>query len=63
MNNLIHIVCPSCRTTNRLLSKRLSEHPKCGKCQKSLFNGVPLVLDLRTGRKNTEPIRARARAQ
>lgn len=45
MNNSIHIVCPYCRTTNRLLSKRLNEQPKCGKCQKSLFNGVPLVLD------------------
>lgn len=45
MNNAIHIVCPTCRTINRLLSNRLEEHPKCGKCRKSLFNGSPLVLD------------------
>ncbi|MBP6917947.1 MAG: thioredoxin TrxC [Legionellaceae bacterium] len=45
MNNSIHIVCPYCRTTNKLLSKRLTDHPKCGKCQKSLFNGGPLALD------------------
>lgn len=45
MNDLIHIVCPHCHTTNRLLSKRLIENPKCGKCQNALFDGKPLALD------------------
>ncbi len=41
----MHIVCPHCNTTNRLLSTRLTEHPKCGKCQKLLFAGKPISLD------------------
>ncbi|RUR16404.1 thioredoxin TrxC [Legionella sp. km535] len=45
MNNSIHIVCPYCQTTNRLNSERLAEHPKCGKCKKSLFYGMPIALD------------------
>lgn len=45
MNDSIHIVCPHCHTTNRLLSTRLTEHPKCGKCQKLLFDGKPITLD------------------
>lgn len=45
MSNSIHIVCPHCHTTNRLFSVRLTEHPKCGKCQKSLFDGTPVALD------------------
>ena len=45
MNDSIHIVCPHCHTTNRLFSARLTEHPKCGKCQKALFAGRPVALD------------------
>ncbi|AHE66639.1 thioredoxin TrxC [Legionella oakridgensis] len=45
MNDPIHIVCPHCHTTNRLPSMRLIEHPKCGKCQKWLFDGKPVALD------------------
>lgn len=45
MNDSIHIVCPHCHTTNRLLSTRLVENPKCGKCQKALFDGKPVSLD------------------
>ncbi|MGQ3891160.1 thioredoxin TrxC [Legionella sp. CNM-4043-24] len=45
MTDSIHIVCPHCQTTNRLLSSRLTEHPKCGKCQKALFDGKPVSLD------------------
>jgi len=40
-----HIVCPHCHITNRLHSARLTEHPKCGKCQKALFDGKPVALD------------------
>lgn len=45
MNDSMYIVCPHCDTTNRLLAKRLVEHPKCGKCQKALFTGKPMALD------------------
>lgn len=45
MTDLIHIVCPHCHTTNRLLSTRLLEYPKCGKCQKALFDEKPVALD------------------
>ena len=45
MTDSIHIVCPHCHTTNRLLSTRLVEHPKCGKCQRALFDGKPVALD------------------
>ncbi|WP_019216040.1 thioredoxin TrxC [Legionella tunisiensis] len=45
MNDIMHIICPHCHTTNRLLSTRLTEHPKCGKCQKLLFDGKPIPLD------------------
>ncbi len=45
MNDSIHIVCPRCHTTNRLLSTRLVEGPKCGKCQTILFDGKPVGLD------------------
>ncbi|HAT1880064.1 TPA: thioredoxin TrxC [Legionella pneumophila] len=45
MSDSIHIVCPHCHTTNRLFSSRLAEHPKCGKCQKSLFEGNPVALN------------------
>ena len=45
MNDSIHIVCPHCHITNRLLATRLVEKPKCGKCQKALFDGKPVALD------------------
>lgn len=45
MSDSIHIVCPHCQTTNRLFSTRLVENPKCGKCQKALFDGKPVALD------------------
>ncbi|MDP3268617.1 MAG: thioredoxin TrxC [Legionella sp.] len=47
MNDSIHIVCTRCHTTNRLLSSRLVEHPKCGKCQNALFDGKPIACDTR----------------
>lgn len=45
MTESIHIVCPHCQTTNRLLAARLTEHPKCGKCQNALFDGKPVALN------------------
>lgn len=40
-----NIVCPKCQAVNRVPAKRLSDHPKCGKCHDALFAGNPLELD------------------
>ena len=45
MSDQIHIVCPSCQGANRIPAVRLSDHPKCGKCKQSLFQGKPLEVD------------------
>lgn len=45
MSASIHIVCPACSATNRILSTRLSENPKCGKCHKALFSTHPIELN------------------
>lgn len=44
MDQLLHIVCPSCNTTNRVMSNRLAENPRCGKCKHALFMGRPVEL-------------------
>ena len=41
---LVHITCPHCGATNRLLNSKLAQHPKCGKCHQILFTGKPLEL-------------------
>lgn len=41
----LHIVCPRCHTVNRILSERLAQHPRCGKCKQALFTGHPLELN------------------
>ncbi len=43
----LHIVCPHCHAVNRIVSERLSQHPRCGQCKEALFTGHPLEL---TGR-------------
>ena len=40
----IHVVCPNCGGINRLPSERLGENPSCGKCHKSVLDGVPVNL-------------------
>lgn len=45
MNDTIHIVCPHCHVTNRLLLTRLSANPKCGKCHQTIFEGTSMALD------------------
>src|SRR4029450_11866248 len=40
----IHVVCPSCDTTNRVARERLSAGPRCGTCKESLFPGHPIAL-------------------
>lgn len=45
MSELLHVVCPSCRTTNRLRSAHLGSQPNCGQCKQPLFQGKPVPLD------------------
>lgn len=40
----LHVPCPHCDTTNRVLRERLAEHPVCGKCKQPLFDGHPVAL-------------------
>lgn len=44
MDATLHIVCPHCRTTNRLPTSRLTDRPACGRCHKPLFEGHPITL-------------------
>ena len=44
MSGSLHIVCPHCSAVNRMLSARLGEEPKCGKCHQPLFNAYPAEL-------------------
>ncbi|QPK62638.1 thioredoxin TrxC [Methylomonas sp. LL1] len=44
MNDLLHLVCPSCLAINRLPANRLRQQPKCGQCHQALFNLRPLEL-------------------
>lgn len=39
-----NISCPTCASTNRIPSDRLTDKPKCGKCKKNLFLGKPIEL-------------------
>jgi thioredoxin 2 len=39
------IVCPNCKTANRVPDTRLGEGPKCGKCAAPLLDGKPVQLD------------------
>ena len=44
MSESIHVVCPSCDTTNRVARERLSAGPRCGTCKEPLFPGHPIAL-------------------
>lgn len=44
MNEKLHIVCPHCRSINRVPAARLTEHPNCGQCHRALFTGHPIAL-------------------
>ena len=45
MTDSLHIVCPSCSTTNRVASAKLTEGPVCGRCKEALFQGAPVELN------------------
>lgn len=44
MSDFLHVVCPHCRTVNRLRTARLDDRPNCGRCRKPVFEGRPLAL-------------------
>jgi thioredoxin 2 len=44
MTEHLHLVCPHCRTVNRLPAARLGDHPTCGRCREPLFEGHPVSL-------------------
>jgi thioredoxin 2 len=45
MSESLHVVCPQCHTTNRVLSAQLGSAPDCGSCHKPLFTGHSTALD------------------
>ncbi|MFA6062761.1 MAG: thioredoxin TrxC [Gallionella sp.] len=51
MTESLHIVCPHCDGVNRVPSAKLTEHPVCGKCRQTLFDGHP--VELNAGNFNT----------
>ncbi len=44
MSESFHIVCQHCSVINRIVSTRLGEKPKCGKCHQALFSAHPVEL-------------------
>jgi thioredoxin 2 len=42
---ITHLSCPACLTTNRVMSSRLNEEPKCGHCAAPLLTDKPIELD------------------
>ena len=39
------VICPHCRTRNRVPATRLADGGRCGACKQPLFTGKPLELD------------------
>lgn len=51
--------CPSCSGVNRVPTERVSESPKCGKCQLPLLDGAPIEgteLNLDAILNSTQPV-------
>ena len=44
MNLAMHLVCPSCATTNRIPDERLHDAPVCGRCGNALMAAEPANL-------------------
>ena len=40
----MHLVCPSCGTTNRVPAERLHDRPVCGQCATALMAAEPVTL-------------------
>ena len=45
MTDPLHIVCPHCHTTNRVLADQLGSAPTCGSCKQALFTAHSAALD------------------
>ena len=45
MSNLLHMVCPSCGSVNRIPSDRLVDSPRCGRCKTTLTDAVVSEVD------------------
>jgi thioredoxin 2 len=57
MSDSKQVVCPNCATVNRVVSERLADAPKCGRCKQVLFAGKPIEIgdsdfDLHVGRSD-----------
>jgi thioredoxin 2 len=44
MRDMMRILCPRCRTINRVPAARFADGPKCGQCHERLFTGHPIML-------------------
>ncbi len=44
MDGKVHIVCPYCRSVNRVPAARVTDRPNCGQCRQPLFTGHPIPL-------------------
>ena len=40
----LHVVCPRCAATNRVVAARLADGATCGQCRGPLFAGEPVAL-------------------
>ena len=45
MSDSLHVVCPHCHATNRVLRERLAASPRCGGCKEALLPTYPLELN------------------
>lgn len=52
--NVRHIVCPNCASTNRVPTTRDARTAKCGKCGEPLFTGAPVPADAAQFDKQTQ---------
>jgi thioredoxin 2 len=43
-DDLLHVVCPHCATTNRVVRPRLADAPVCGNCREPLFPARAFAL-------------------
>ncbi|MGY3425416.1 transposase-like protein [Bradyrhizobium sp. F1.13.4] len=43
-----HIVCPHCTSTNRIPARRDARQAKCGHCRQHLFTGHPTPVSARS---------------
>jgi thioredoxin 2 len=48
MDDVLHVVCPHCHTTNRVARSRMGDGVNCGSCRKALFAGEAFALTTST---------------